>query len=228
MQEDGGAHCVLSRMTSADNRPLRHMRGRRGGWETKSLGCIGEATQAINANPVRQNRCSACVLLCELMALSSEPASGDLGQLHKQWEKRRCQEIGADLVGFVDRGKVQLDSFVGKVIVGGSRKASGLLFSGNARCNDRGGRRGSGQAADWKEQSRRLDSVREERSFTSEGVPLHLELRVLLERRAQVAFWPRWCLNDRGSGCDCCSRSNVIGNRYHLIARILLVLHKRL
>ncbi|RZR83314.1 hypothetical protein BHM03_00009912 [Ensete ventricosum] len=167
-------------MTFEDNRPLRHRRGRRGGWETESLGCISEATQAINADPIMQNQCGACVLLCELMALSSEPASGDLGQLHKQWEKRRCREIGADLVGFVDRGKAQLDSFVGK---------------------------------------------REERSFTSEGVPLHLELRVRLERRAQVAFWPRWCLNGRGSGCDCCSRSNVMGNRYHLTVRILLVLH---
>ncbi|RRT38586.1 hypothetical protein B296_00026032 [Ensete ventricosum] len=74
MQEDGGARCALPRIVSADNHPLLRRRGGRGGWETESLGCgIGKAVQAINIDPARQNRCGACVLLCELMAPSSGP-----------------------------------------------------------------------------------------------------------------------------------------------------------
>ncbi|RRT47380.1 hypothetical protein B296_00024606 [Ensete ventricosum] len=126
MQEDSDARCVLPRMTSADNRPLLHRRGGRGGWETESLDCgVGEAAQAINADPARQNRCGGC----------SAPAIGDLGQLHEQWEKRRCREIGVDLVGSVGREKAQLDIIVGKVIAEGSRKASGLLLFVRGRSN---------------------------------------------------------------------------------------------
>ncbi|RZS19688.1 hypothetical protein BHM03_00052120 [Ensete ventricosum] len=138
MQEDGGARCALPRMASADNRPLLRRRGGRGGWEIKSLGCgVGEAAQAINADPARQNRCGAC----------SAPAIGDLSQLHEQWEKRRCREIGADLVGSVGRGKAQLDSIVGKVVAGGSRKASGLLLFARGRSSNQRG-------VAWSESSR--------------------------------------------------------------------------
>ncbi|RRT75434.1 hypothetical protein B296_00029446 [Ensete ventricosum] len=151
MQEDGGARCVLPRMTSADNHPLLRRRGGRGGWETESLGYdVGKAAQAINADPARQNRCGACVLLCELMAPSSEPdrrcrrwvrrvSPSLMGQRSgcrlEGTEKRRCREIGVNLVGSVGRGKAQLDSIVGKVVAGGSRKAFGLLLFARGRRN---------------------------------------------------------------------------------------------
>ncbi|RWV77599.1 hypothetical protein GW17_00061551, partial [Ensete ventricosum] len=47
----------------------------------------------------------------------SAPVIGDLSQFHEQWEKRRCREIGADLVGSVGRGKLQLPEEVERPLV---------------------------------------------------------------------------------------------------------------
>ncbi|RRT32252.1 hypothetical protein B296_00051518 [Ensete ventricosum] len=133
MQEDGDACCVLPRMTSADNRPLLHRRGGRGGWETESLGCgVGEAVQAINADPARRwvRRVSPSLMGRRERARDRGPWPAS-----RAMEKRRCREISVNLVGSVNRGKAQLDSIVGKVIAGGSRKTTGLLLFVRGRSN---------------------------------------------------------------------------------------------
>ncbi|RWW71824.1 hypothetical protein BHE74_00020405 [Ensete ventricosum] len=80
-------------IASADNHPLLHRRGGRGGRVTESLGCgIGDTTQAINANQARQNRCGASVLLYKLMVPSSGP-------------DRRCRRwVSANSDGVLSRG----------------------------------------------------------------------------------------------------------------------------